>query len=253
MCSRSGAFMRCWRARWLRSVPAASPDANPWRSGDLATQRDVPRRPAQLPALSNRDLPRFADRNNIPARDIRRSRLLRALLATGDRSLWSGMLRGVCHFNGSLTNAREVKLALAKLAHSGHARLVQRESSLVLALYEQLFDHESFTGRSGTFFAYEGLGSIYWHMVSKLLLAVQETYFRAVTQGHPSPSYGASPTSTTTFAPDRRPQDTGGVRRVSGRSLLAHAGAHGSSPARPDGQVKEDILCRRGELGPHCP
>ena len=34
-----------------------------------------------------------------------------------------------------------------------------------------------FTGRSGSFFAYEGLGSIYWHMVSKLLLAVRSAYF----------------------------------------------------------------------------
>ena len=38
--------------------------------------------------------------------------------------------------------------------------------------FEELFGHRQFTGRSGTFFAYEGLGSIYWHMVSKLGLAV---------------------------------------------------------------------------------
>jgi hypothetical protein len=42
-----------------------------------------------------------------------------------------------------------------------------------------VFDHQSFTGRSGTFFKYEGLGSIYWHMVSKLLLAVQEICIKA--------------------------------------------------------------------------
>ena len=35
-------------------------------------------------------------------------------------------------------------------------------------LYEEVFDHQSFTGRSGTFYKYEGLGCIYWHMVSKL-------------------------------------------------------------------------------------
>ena len=35
---------------------------------------------------------------------------------------------------------------------------------------------QSFTGRSGAFYKYEGLGSIYWHMVSKLLVAVQETW-----------------------------------------------------------------------------
>ena len=41
-------------------------------------------------------------------------------------------------------------------------------------LYEQIFNHQAFTGRSGTFYKYEGLGCIYWHMVSKLLLAVGE-------------------------------------------------------------------------------
>ena len=43
----------------------------------------------------------------------------------------------------------------------------------------RLFDHQSFTGRSGTFYKYEGLGCIYWHMVSKLLLAVAEVGARA--------------------------------------------------------------------------
>ena len=44
----------------------------------------------------------------------------------------------------------------------------------MIQLWEDIFDHQSFTGRSSKFFAFEGLGSIYWHMVSKLLLAVQE-------------------------------------------------------------------------------
>lgn len=39
------------------------------------------------------------------------------------------------------------------MARTGHARLVQRESPVVLALFEPLFDHQSFTGRSGTFFS----------------------------------------------------------------------------------------------------
>ena len=47
----------------------------------------------------------------------------------------------------------------------------------MLDLFERLFDHESFTGRSGTFFGYEGLGCIYWHMVSKLRLAAAGNLF----------------------------------------------------------------------------
>jgi len=53
----------------------------------------------------------------------------------------------------------------------------------VLELWEPLFRHGEFTGRSGTFFAFEGLGSIYWHMVVKLLLAAQECHREAIREG----------------------------------------------------------------------
>ena len=53
----------------------------------------------------------------------------------------------------------------------------------LIQMFEEIFDHRQFTGRSGTFFAYEGLGSIYWHMVSKLALAVTENFFWAIEQG----------------------------------------------------------------------
>ena len=46
-------------------------------------------------------------------------------------------------------------------------------------LFERIFNHQDFTGRSGTMFGFEGLGSVYWHMVSKLLLAIQENFFAA--------------------------------------------------------------------------
>ena len=58
------------------------------------------------------------------------------------------------------------------------------EAKKILDLFEETFHHDEFTGRSGTFFAYEGLGSVNWHMVSKLLLAVRETILRF--KDHPS-------------------------------------------------------------------
>ena len=60
-----------------------------------------------------------------------------------------------------------------------YANLVDADFDKIKALFEETFHHDEFTGRSGTFFAYEGLGSVYWHMVAKLLLAVQETVVRA--------------------------------------------------------------------------
>jgi hypothetical protein len=46
-------------------------------------------------------------------------------------------------------------------------------------MYERFFDHKSLRSIRHIF-GYEGLGSIYWHMVSKLLLAVQENCIAAV-------------------------------------------------------------------------
>ena len=56
---------------------------------------------------------------------------------------------------------------------------VDRDRGAVLDLFEDIFKHKSFTGRSGTMYGYEGQGCIYWHMVAKLLLAVQEVLLDA--------------------------------------------------------------------------
>jgi hypothetical protein len=137
--------------------------------------------------------------------------------------------------------------ALDTLATGPLAALVAAEKQSLLDLYERIFDHQSFTGRSGSFFKYEGLGSIYWHMVSKLLLAVQELmepgppkdgvtarlheHHREIQQGlgpHKSPAvHGAFPIDPYSHTP-------------------AHAGAQ--QPGLT-GQVKEDILARYRELG----
>jgi len=117
-------------------------------------------------------------------------------------------------------------------------------------LYEEVFDHQSFTGRSGTFYKYEGLGCIYWHMVSKLLLAVQEvlnraacggedaaqverliSHYREIREGigvHKSPKlYGAIPIDPYSHTP----------------------GFAGAQQPGMTGQVKEDIISRLGEMG----
>jgi hypothetical protein len=127
---------------------------------------------------------------------------------------------------------------------------VESDRGLLLDIFEKVFNHKSFTGRSGTFFSYEGLGSIYWHMVSKLHLAVQECCLRAIAENagasvidrllehyyeieagigvHKSPElYGAFPTDPYSHTPQHR----------------------GAQQPGMTGQVKEDILVRFGELG----
>lgn len=193
----------------------------------------------------DRALPGFLPKNTLPADALHRAPLLADLLDDGDTSLVVRDVRGTTHFHGSFRNAEDVTAALDALETNGY-ELSDLDRRQVLTLFAEVFDHHAFTGRSGTFFGYEGLGSIYWHMVSKLALATQEAAFRtedadlqrqlvrayydirAGLGGNKSPaSYGAFPADAYSHTP-------------------GHAGA--KQPGLT-GQVKEDILCRWGELG----
>jgi hypothetical protein len=198
----------------------------------------------------NRDLPRFTERNIIPERDVRASKLLSRLLDKGDRTLVERDLEQRCHFSGALKNAADVRQCLEGLASAGFASLVRRESTQVLEIFERLFDHQSFTGRSGTFFAYEGLGSIYWHMVSKLLLAAQESFCRAVSAGASQDTLRALAECYYDIRAGIGDQKPPGIYGAFPMDPYSHTPAHtGARQPGLTGQVKEDILCRWGELG----
>jgi hypothetical protein len=198
----------------------------------------------------DRQLPRFMEKNNIPEASVKASALLSKLLDDNETSIIRKDKEGRCHFNGDFRNAAALKAALNNLRVGSYSQLIETEKEQILEIYEEIFDHQSFTGRSGTFYGYEGLGSIYWHMVSKLLLATQECYFRAVKEGaepkvigqlkdhyyeikagiglYKSPEvYGAFPTDAYSHTPQ---------------------GAGVKQPGLT-GQVKEDIISRIGELG----
>jgi hypothetical protein len=198
----------------------------------------------------DRPLPRFLEKNNLPRRALAKSTLLRKLVVDGNRLLVERDTRGGLHFNGSIRNAGDVRQKLAQLAAAGYAPLVRRDTPLVLALFEDVFNHQAFTGRSGTFFGYEGLGCIYWHMVSKLLLAAQESFFRAADSG-------ATPAILKQLAAcyydirvgigDAKPAEVYGAFPM---DPYSHTPGHtGARQPGLTGQVKEDILCRWGELG----
>jgi len=198
----------------------------------------------------NRWLPAFAEKNNIPAKELDRCALLRKLLADGNRQLVERDIAGRVHFNGTITNARDIHRILEGLAGNGYARLVKRDTAQVLDLFECLFDHESFTGRSGTFFGYEGLGSIYWHMVSKLRLAAQETCFRALEAGAPQRLLKRLARCYYDICAGIGDYKTPEVYGAFPMDPYSHTPAQGGA-RQPGltGQVKEDILCRFGELG----
>lgn len=199
----------------------------------------------------NRRLPLFLERNNLPTASLRRGGLLRRLLVEGDHQLVEKDAQGRVHFRPGLGNQRELQQVLDRLAQNPKYRsLVERDRAQVIGLYEQIFDHQSFTGRSGTFYGYEGLGCIYWHMVSKLLLAVQELCFHAESRGAPARVHKALSEAyydiRRGLGDSKSPQEYGAFPMDPYSHTPAHAGA--KQPGLT-GQVKEDILCRLGELG----
>jgi hypothetical protein len=164
-----------------------------------------------------------------------------------DKTLFVRDEEGSYHFSGHIHNSKDVNRSLNTLKNQPqYAELIKVEAAKIEALFEDIFHHTQFTGRSGTFFAYEGLGSIYWHMVSKLLLAVQETILR--TRSEPS-----TPALMEKYADIRK-----------GLSFNKPPNVYGAFPTDPyshtpkgqgarqpgmTGLVKEEILTRQVELG----
>lgn len=123
----------------------------------------------------DRVLPSFLEKNRFTENQIQGLRLPEALSKAQDKTLIIRDVDGAYHFSGNIRNGKDVQTALEGLASQPQfAHLISEEGQTIADLFESIFKHSEFTGRSGTFFAYEGLGSVYWHMVSKFLLAAQE-------------------------------------------------------------------------------
>ena len=190
----------------------------------------------------DRRLPAFLEKNRVPAEALEACPWLAAEATRDDGRVVRRDARGVVRFNAAYRNARDLAEALESIAGTDADGAPSAEARrAVLDTYEAVFAHRAFTGRSGSFFKYEGLGSIYWHMVSKLNLAVLEAvrdggddlapWYHRIREGigvHKTPAeYGAFP-----FDP------------------YSHTPAFvGAQQPGMTGQVKEDIIARFGELG----
>ncbi|NND10847.1 MAG: hypothetical protein HKN96_06530, partial [Flavobacteriaceae bacterium] len=97
----------------------------------------------------DKDLPRFMVKNNIPSKKVNDSKLLTKLLEDGNSRIIEKDISGNCHFNGSFNNAESLKAALAELPDETYGSLIKDEKQLLLDIFEDIFDHKAFTGRSG--------------------------------------------------------------------------------------------------------
>ncbi len=197
----------------------------------------------------DRDLPGFLAKNRIADEAIEGVPLLQRMLSAGDERIVLRDADGCCRFSATLTNAASLDAQLDLLAPD-YGDELETARGPIQAIYESVFKHRAFTGRSGTMFGFEGLGSIYWHMVSKLLLAVQENFFAAVELGADAATcarlgelyYRVS----AGLGFNKTPAEYGAFPADPYSHTPRHAGAR--QPGMT-GQVKEDVLCRFGELG----
>jgi hypothetical protein len=193
----------------------------------------------------------FLERNTLPDDWQRRiPRLAKAILA-GNRSLIRLDDHGRAHFHPDLTNASDLDDRLGELAADPLlSEAVAAERGVVAELWENVFHHRSFTGRSGAMFAFEGLGSIYWHMVAKLLLAVQEVHQQAC-----SAAPDSAETCQLAMVYDQIRAGLGFTKTSETYGAFpsdpySHSPRHsGAQQPGMTGQVKEEILTRMGELG----
>lgn len=185
-----------------------------------------------------RTLPRFVDKN------IVRNGALNGLV---ERLAEVGVVvvddNGGVHFTPDMLNASDLGHALEEAGFDAS------EQATVQDAYEATFNHHSYTGRSGSFYGYEGIGSIFWHMVGKLLVAVQET---CITAREVSDPVTCSRLAETYL----KVRDGLGFRKDPGTygaiptDCYSHSPSHsGAQQPWMTGSVKEGVIARFGEIG----
>jgi hypothetical protein len=198
----------------------------------------------------DRELTRFVDKNIISEAQFNSSELLSSLIASGDTSLVEKDSQGGYHFNGAFNNVDSAKAVLNSLKENGYQDLVEKEQLLIEDIFEAVFNHRQFTGRSGGMYAYEGLGSIYWHMVSKLLLAALENFRKALEQGSDAVTVGKLADCYFDIRAgigfNKTPDNYGAFPTDPYSHTPGFAGA--KQPGMT-GQVKEEVITRLMELG----
>ncbi len=193
----------------------------------------------------DKELKPFLEKNLLNPEIIRQSGFLSGEIQTGNKRIVEKDEQGAIHFNGSFRNVNDLLAVL-----NGIEGIHEAERDLISDAFLETFHHKQFTGRSGSFFKYEGLGSIYWHMVSKLMLAVQEAHVRASHEGA-----GKEILSGLKAHLDQIEEGIGVMKSPLEYGAFpidpySHTpGFAGVQQPGMTGQVKEDMISRFGELG----
>jgi len=196
----------------------------------------------------DRDLPGFLEKNQLPTAGVTALPLLTALISEGNCQVIEQDLTGCYRFNGDIHNGDDLNHALDVLIeeHGDKLEIIRKP---LQKLYESVFNHKAFTGRSGGMFGFEGLGSIYWHMVSKLMLTVQENFFAARSQADDATAKQLGDLYYRVregIGFNKTPEDYGAFPTDPYSHTPKHIGAQ--QPGMTV-QVKEEMMARFAELG----
>ena len=199
-----------------------------------------------------KDIVPFLKKNIIRSQDLQRSTLLSKMIDLNITSIVQQDSEGNFRFNPNFRNINDLIGAVKNLTESKFENVsFEKELKIISEVFELVFNHRNFTGRSGTMFSYEGIGSIYWHMISKLLLATQENYFLA--KNHNSLDNKIAQDFKHYYfkirdglSASKSPEEYGAFPFDPYSHTPSHSGAQ--QPGMT-GQVKEEIITRFGELG----
>lgn len=190
----------------------------------------------------------FMQKNVVDKTSTMQIESLAGMLNSGENALVSKDANDNIRFHADLKNKGDVATRISSL--SKQYPLLSKDSEAIFALYEKTFNHLAFTGRSGGMFGFEGLGSVYWHMVSKLLLALGENAQAACNNNEPAADLNTICQQYYRVREgigfNKTPKEYGAFPTDPYSHTPKHAGAQ--QPGMT-GQVKEELIARFIELG----
>jgi hypothetical protein len=192
-----------------------------------------------------KNLNTFVERNIIPPDMAAKSALITTLLDQNHDGFIIKDAEGFIRFHDGIQQSTDVENRLTALNAS------PEDAAYIREIYEHVFAHKQFTGRSGIMYKYEGIGSVYWHQNSKFMLSLQEVFTNAESTA-PTKTDDLNALKETYY----RLQKGFGFRKTPEEwgafPLEPYSHTPYEMPAQQPGmtgQVKEDILTRMAELG----
>ncbi len=186
----------------------------------------------------------FMDKNIIPKEYAETSMLLKKLIEKDNTTLIKLDYNGNIRFNRELNSFERYKSAIDGLkANPEYTELVEKEEQALSKCYDDVFGFSEFMGRSQVLYKYEGIGSVYWHQNSKLLVSALERMLKAEDKKELKKLYR---TVRSGLGFNKTPKEW----RAFPQDAYSHT-PFGGGAKQPGmtGQVKEEIITRFAELG----